>query len=111
MMGQQKKYLFKGPSNFLKWVLLYAIRCYWWLMPLKWKRPCIFRVSCSNFVFNSARDFGFVYGIMAFKERWNKCRPGYHAELKNNKLCLHLIDGSDVNDEEISEFILQHYQK
>jgi hypothetical protein len=48
---------------------------------------------------------------MALKERWNKCRPGYHAELKNNKLCLHLIDGSAVNDEEISEFILQHYQK
>ena len=110
-MGRQKKYLFKGPSIFLKWVLLYAIRCYWWLMPLKWKRSCIFRMSCSNYVFNSTRDFGFVYGIMALKERWNKCRPGYHAELKNNKLCLHLIDGSDVNDEEISEFILQHYQK
>ncbi len=48
---------------------------------------------------------------MAFKERWHKCRPGYKTDILNNKLCLHLIDGSNIYSEDISESIIRENKK
>ena len=103
------QYPFKWLLIFPKWLLLQIIRCYWWLIPLNLKNPCIFRISCSNHVFNATKDFGFQSGMAALKERWIRCRPGYQAKFINDKLCLHLIDGSDVHSEDLSEFIIKQY--
>ena len=103
--------MLKVPLFFLKWLLMSAIICYWYIIPLKFRKTCLFRVSCSHYVFNSTRDFGFLHGVTAFKERWHKCRPGYKTELINNKLCLHLIDGSNIDSEDISESIIRENKK
>jgi len=89
-------------------LLLGVIRLYWFLIPESRRRSCIFRESCSRYVFRITSTEGFVTGYKALRARIKKCRPGYRL-LKNGELYeLHLKDGSIIPEDEIALRILPY---
>lgn len=94
-----------------RFLLLSLIRLYWVLLPTKWRRECIFRVSCSQHVYNVTHDFGFLAGYKALKDRWKKCRGGYRVMYWNNDFRVRLCDGHIVSSDIIADHVLKPYRK
>lgn len=82
------------------------IRLYWFAIPPHSRRNCLFRESCSRHVYRILAEKGFKAGVSALYTRYRKCRPGYKWEEQNGKRLLILVDGSRLQEEEISEPIL-----
>jgi uncharacterized protein len=62
----------------MKSLLLLLIKIYWLVIPAKKRRKCIFRISCSRYVYEKCRKEGFISGLKAFKYRFQNCRSGAH---------------------------------
>jgi putative component of membrane protein insertase Oxa1/YidC/SpoIIIJ protein YidD len=60
----------------MKYLILLTIRFYW-LLPKKERRKCIFRKSCSNYVFEATQERGLLEGLKAFYFRYKNCRGGF----------------------------------
>jgi uncharacterized protein len=60
----------------MKVLLQILIRLYW-LVPKQWRRRCVFKESCSAYIFRIASQEGFLKALKAFKERRHQCRPNY----------------------------------
>jgi putative component of membrane protein insertase Oxa1/YidC/SpoIIIJ protein YidD len=86
----------------MKQLLLIIIKLYWKLIPESKRRSCLFKESCSNYVFRHTNEFGFLKGIFAFKNRVKKCRGGYEIYTGQNGFEMKLADGSIIMEEEIS---------
>ena len=50
---------------------------YWKVIPSKNRKKCIYRISCSNYVFQETKDNGFLKGIEALNYRYHNCRQGF----------------------------------
>ncbi len=61
----------------MKFLLLFAIRSYWFLIPESKRRQCIFRKSCSNFVYEETFKNGLLKGLSALKFRYQNCASGF----------------------------------
>lgn len=59
-------------------VLLWLIKSYWLLIPPKKRNKCLFKKSCSNYVFDIAKQDGLIKGLKALRYRFKHCRPGYY---------------------------------
>lgn len=60
----------------MKWILIFLIHFYW-LIPKKWRRRCIFKNTCSKYVYQTTKEQGFLKGIKALKQRMKQCTPYY----------------------------------
>ena len=87
----------------VRFVLLLVIRLYWTLVPARWRRSCLFRVSCSHFVFDALMSQGVSAGCRAFALRWRRCRAGFHVELDNGRVVVRCADGSTCEPNEVVE--------
>jgi len=90
----------------VKQLLLIAIKLYWFFIPKGNRRPCLFKETCSQFVYKQTKKLGFFEGIKAFLSRYKKCRKGYKLRIKNDGFVLELIDGTYLLEENISPNIL-----
>lgn len=73
-----------------------GVRFYWQWWPHRWKRSCLFRESCSQFVYRVAGESGSLAGLGAFWYRVRTCRPGYHLNVAGDQVELVLRDGSTL---------------
>jgi len=62
----------------MRYLFLLGIHIYW-LIPGKSRRTCIFKESCSRYVYRITNKHGFKKGLSALKERKQQCQPGYYA--------------------------------
>jgi uncharacterized protein len=94
----------------MKFILLFAVRLYWTMIPVYSRKPCLFEESCSKYVYRITKENGFFSGLFVLKERFHQCRPGYKMfkNEKNNSFELHLKDGSIITHEKISPTLLPH---
>jgi uncharacterized protein len=53
------------------------IRIYW-LLPKSRRRKCLFKESCSHYVFTLTSNKGLREGLRTLKLRLKQCRPGYY---------------------------------
>lgn len=95
----------------MKQLLLIIIKLYWKFIPERKRRSCLFKESCSNYVFRHTNEFGFLKGIFAFRIRVKKCRGGYEIYTGQNGLEMRLADGSIIKEEEISLNIMRSIYK
>jgi uncharacterized protein len=58
-------------------LLLFFIRVYWFLIPKHNRRKCIFKKSCSHFVYETTHEKGLKEGLKAFRFRFENCRGGF----------------------------------
>jgi len=95
----------------MKQLLLIIIKLYWKFIPENKRRNCLFKESCSNYVFRHTKEHGFLKGIFAFNNRVKKCRGGYEIYTRQNGFEMRLADGSIVMEKEISLNIMEPFYK
>jgi putative component of membrane protein insertase Oxa1/YidC/SpoIIIJ protein YidD len=87
-------------------MLTMPIRAYWLLWPSKWRRRCIYKESCSRYVYRVTTSDGLAEGLRALQRRWRSCRQGYELESRGSMLGLRLCDGTFVPESEVSDFLI-----
>ena len=85
----------------MKHLLLLAIRIYWKL-PTQLHQRCIFRESCSHYVYRIACTKGFWAGVQAMKLRYKLCRPGYVVYKSEGRYYLKTANGTIFEEEDIA---------
>ncbi len=85
----------------MKYLLLLAIRIYW-MIPTKAHDKCIFRETCSHYVYRIASEHGLMAGLRALRERNELCRPGYVVYQSGGKYYLRTANGTVIEEEEIA---------
>jgi len=92
----------------MKYLLLLIIKMYWKVIPVKNRKKCIYRMSCSKYVFEETKENGFLKGIKALNYRYHNCRQGF--ELFNSPIDgtkqLILPSGEILNENEIAKRLL-----
>jgi putative component of membrane protein insertase Oxa1/YidC/SpoIIIJ protein YidD len=89
----------------MKFVLLLTIKAYWKLIPNRLRRPCIYKTSCSNYVYLETHSGGFLNGIKALNLRFKTCRHGFEVfvnPIDGTKQIL-LTNGEILKEEVIAE--------
>jgi len=92
----------------MKHLLMLAIRIYW-LIPTKLHQRCIFRETCSRYVYRIASQQGFLAGIKALRERNELCRPGYIVYRLQGRHYLKTANGQVFKEEDIATSELPPY--
>lgn len=92
----------------MKYLILLIIRLYWFLIPQSSRRKCIFKKSCSHYVFETTRKEGFLKGIKAFQFRYKNCRGNLSIFQNpiNNKIQMILPSQIIIEKEEIAERLI-----
>jgi putative component of membrane protein insertase Oxa1/YidC/SpoIIIJ protein YidD len=88
----------------VKHLILATIRAYWRLVPARRRRLCLFRESCSRFVYRTTIEGGALAGARALRRRIRQCRSGYNVRITADGLQIvcdngDVVHGRDVNDE------------
>ncbi len=89
----------------MRCLLLLAIRMYW-LIPTRLHDKCIFRESCSHYVYRVAKQRGFIAGLAALRERNGLCRPGYAVYHFEGKFYLKTAGGQVFEEDDIAISLL-----
>lgn len=97
----------RGRLPAMRLLLLAAIRIYWWLYPKERRRSCVFRESCSHYVYRITQNGGLFAGVRAFRARVRACRPGYTVTVSGDSVEVRCADGSVLHDNEIADSILR----
>ncbi|TDP02279.1 membrane protein insertion efficiency factor YidD [Flavobacterium sp. 245] len=95
----------------MKYFILLIIRLYWILIPQSNRRKCIFKKSCSNYVFEITQKEGFIKGLKGFQFRYKNCR-GNFSIFKNpitNKIQMILPSQIIIEKEEIAERLFKNH--
>lgn len=93
----------------MKYFLMGLIKCYWWIIPKSKRKKCIFRESCSQYVYRITLDNGFLQGLQSFLFRYRNCRYGYEI-FKNpvsKEIQLMLPNKEVLCEKEIAERLLK----
>jgi len=61
----------------MKYLLLVLIKCYWLIVPKSKRRKCIFRETCSQYVYRITLNKGFGHGLKALQFRYRNYKNGY----------------------------------
>lgn len=89
----------------MKWVISFAIRIYWYVVPVEKRSKCIFHISCSKYVYEKLKSQGLRAGLKALKFRFSNCRYGYSLYLNpvDGTLEMLLPSGAVIRKNEIAE--------
>jgi len=94
----------------MKIFILLIIHLYWILIPSKKRRKCIFKKTCSSYVFETTQQDGFISGLKAFKFRYKNCRSGItiFRHPVDDSIQVILPSGHFIKSEEIAERIIHN---
>lgn len=89
----------------MKYLILFVIRVYWKTFPPSKRKKCIFKKSCSNYVFEITQKEGFLNGLKAFQFRYKNCRGNVEIFQNpiNNKIQIILPSRIIVDREEMAD--------
>lgn len=92
-------------QEIVKYFFIFLIRIYWTLLPATKRRRCIFKKSCSYYVYEHLMSAGAIRGIKAFFFRYETCRPGYSLYINpiTANIEMVMITGDIVPEDEIAE--------
>lgn len=92
----------------MKHLILLAIKIYWNCIPPSKRKKCIFKKSCSNYVFEITQSEGFINGLKAFRFRFQNCRGNFQIFKNpiNDKIQMILPSQTIIEREEIAERLI-----
>lgn len=95
----------------MKFILLTIIRFYWFIKPNNRKPKCIFRKSCSCYVYGIISDKGALKGLAAFYFRYKNCRYGYEIfkSPTTGEIQILLPSGFILEQQEISKKVINKF--
>lgn len=93
----------------MKYFILLIIRLYWILIPQSKRRKCIFKKSCSNYVFEITQKEGFIKGLKAFQFRYKNCRGNFSIFQNpiDNEIQMILPSQLVIGKEEIADRLIK----
>lgn len=93
----------------MKFLLINLIRFYWTVKPKNKLPRCIFKKSCSSYVYEITKQYGFYKGLKALNFRLRNCKYGFelYKDPVNNKIQMILPDKSIINEKDIAERFLK----
>ena len=85
---------------------------YWFLIPKQKRRKCIFKKSCSMYVYEKTRHSGFIEGLKAFWFRYKNCRGSVEIFKHpiDNSIQVILPSKFIVGSEIMSEDLIKKYK-
>jgi uncharacterized protein len=83
-----------------------VVRLYWTCWPRQLRRRCIYRETCSRYVYRITRESGLLKGLAALKARFLTCRPGYSVTANKGEIGLVMCDGAFLSRDLAAEDIL-----
>ncbi|MFK7113808.1 membrane protein insertion efficiency factor YidD [Flavobacterium oreochromis] len=92
----------------MKYLILLIIRVYWITKPKHSKPKCIFKKSCSKYVYEETFRHGFLKGLKAFYFRYKNCRNGFEI-FKNpitDDIQMILPSGNLIEEKEIANRLI-----
>jgi uncharacterized protein len=95
----------------MKYFLLFLIKVYQTFFPRRFRGVCLFKESCSNFVYRITKEKGLKGGIKAFIYRYRNCRASYKITEENGMVLLITVENEIIEKEFIDENILSEYEK
>lgn len=90
----------------MKILLLILIKFYWFIIPADKRRKCIFKKSCSHYVFDITKKQGIIKGMKSLLHRFKHCRSGYYVIHGKNGRLLISAHNMVFDENEIDENIL-----
>ena len=90
----------------MKYILLFIIQVYWRAIPPSKRKQCIFRESCSHYVWRTTTEDGFIAGIRALLFRNKHCCPGFVIYKYKNQYELKTVNGLILKENDIAERLL-----
>jgi uncharacterized protein len=92
----------------MKNLILLTIQLYWFFKPNSSMPKCIFKKSCSHYVYETTQKEGFLKGLTAFWFRYQNCRGGFEIfeNPMNNKTQMLLPSRIVLDYDEIAERLL-----
>jgi len=95
----------------MKYVLLFLIRLYWQVVPEKKRNRCLYKTSCSRYVYDVTLKQDIVDGVKALMVRVRTCNRHHEVVYlkEENVFVIRLKDGTMLQHAEISERIVSEY--
>jgi len=94
----------------MRFLFLILIRCYQIFTPKIFRGRCLYKVSCSNHVYQITKQHGIKEGINALFYRTRNCRPGYYLTKIHGNLVLITKANMLIEEKDISEKIINNYR-
>ena len=88
-------------------LLALAVRAYWIFWPKRWKKTCIYKESCSRYVYRLALETGTLAGLAGFFRRMRTCRTGYRFVVAESVLFMEAADGTLIHRSDLSAALLE----
>ncbi|HTF17792.1 MAG TPA: membrane protein insertion efficiency factor YidD [Chryseolinea sp.] len=94
-------------------MLTLVIRIYWALWPARLRRQCLFKESCSHFVFRQTQTDGLLTGLNALRYRMRVCngRSRFFINPITLELNIELPDGEVLSQGHINEAFVEQHRK
>lgn len=90
----------------MKYILTTLIKLYWRFIPKSCRRQCLFKVSCSNYVYDITMNQGLINGIKALQLRINNCNPRYNILTINDEKVLVSATNRVFKEQELNQAII-----
>ena len=91
----------------MKVILLLFIKCYWVVIPKNKRRKCLFKTSCSHYVYQQTKVKGFQAGLRALQFRIQNCHPQHQIIDCGDEKILITKTNKIVREGELSDFVLK----
>jgi len=91
----------------MKYILLILIKIYQSFVPKRLRSKCLYKESCSNYVFRLTKENGFFAGIGALKYRINNCNPQYFIVKDKGDILLITAQNEIIEEEFISKNVMK----
>jgi len=93
----------------MKYLLLISIKIYWSLIPKTIRGECLFKKSCSHYVFDTTNSKGLIAGLSAIRFRFDHCRSSYSLMNSPDGLLLISAKNKVFKTHEIDKRILDKH--
>ena len=90
----------------MKNILIVIIKLYWKFIPKTKRRKCLFKISCSNYVYGITKSQGLIKGIEALNFRVCNCNPRYNILKINDKKILVSATNTVFKEDELNDTLL-----
>ena len=93
----------------MKYILLFIIRVYWEIIPPEKRSKCIYKKSCSHYVFDQTKNGRLLDGLRALNYRIKTCNP-YFQLYKNpmtSETEIILSNGDTLTEDKIAVRLIE----
>lgn len=94
-------------------ILQLIIKFYWLIIPVEKRNECIFKESCSRYVFSTTNSYGILSGLRALRFRYKNCRSGFEIfnDPITNKIRMVLPDKTIVDKNQIAIRLVKKHSR